>query len=149
MRPPRYRGLLAVVPPYTISGPPAGIAYLLGALKANGCHDVGFVDLRLGGPDWPSLTYSAIGASGENYVFDVPDLPLILHLLRRQPSTEVWNDFERLRWVRSYCRSRSLSPAVLGASLRGTQQWLARWASGLDSPAIVGFSTWISNYLTT
>jgi radical SAM superfamily enzyme YgiQ (UPF0313 family) len=148
MKSPRYRGILAVVPPYTISGPPAGIAYLLGALKANGVHDIGFVDLRLGGPDWPSLTYSAIGTSGQNYIFDVPDLPLILHLLRSR-STEVWNDFAQWPWVRSYCRSRSLSPAVLGASLRRTQQQLARWASGLDGTIIVGFSTWISNYLTT
>jgi radical SAM superfamily enzyme YgiQ (UPF0313 family) len=146
---PQYRGILAVVPPYTISGPPAGIAYLLGMLKANGINDIGFVDLRLGGPDWPMLTYSAIGTSGENYVFDVPDLPLILHLLRRYPSTNIWEDFEELPWVRSYCRSRSLSPIILGSSLRRTQAWLARWASSLDSPVIVGFSTWISNYLTT
>ena len=48
-----YRGLLTVVPPYTISGPPAGTAYLLGMLKSHGVDDFGFVDLRLGGPEWP------------------------------------------------------------------------------------------------
>lgn len=147
--PPHYRAILAVVPPYTISGPPAGIAYMLGMLKAHGINDVGFVDLRVGGPDWPSLTYSAIGSSGENYVFDMPDLPLVMHLLRRSPSADVWADFEQLPWARSYCQARSLSPSVIGTSLRRTQAWLARWASTLDGPAVVGFTTWISNFLTT
>jgi hypothetical protein len=145
----RHRGLLAVVPPYTISGPPAGIAYLLGKLKEKDIDDFGFVDLRLGGPDWPSLTYAAVGRSGENFVFDVPDLPLILHYLQRYPARNIWSDFERLPWVRSYCRARALSPETLGTSLRRTEAWLARWVSTLDTPSIVGFSTWISNYLTT
>ncbi len=145
----RCRGLLAVVPPYTISGPPAGTAYLLGMLKAHGIDDFGFVDLRVGCPEWPSLTYNAIGASGEHFAFDVPDLPLVLHLLRSWPARDVWEDFETLPWVRSYCRERSLTPSVLGDSLRRTEKLLSRWAATLDGPAIVGFTTWISNYLTT
>jgi len=146
---PQYRGILAVVAPYTIAGPPSGIAYLLGKLKQNGINDIGFVDLRIGGPEWLSLTYNAMGSSSEHFVFDVPDLPLVLHFLRRQGAPDVWNDFEELPWVRSYCQSRSLSPVLLGHTLRRTQAWLARWASTLDRPAIVGFSVWISNYLTT
>ncbi|HYK00404.1 MAG TPA: radical SAM protein [Thermoanaerobaculia bacterium] len=145
----QYRGLLAIVPPYTISGPPAGTAYLLGMLKAHGIHDFGFVDLRLGCPDWPSLTYNAIGTQGQHFVFDVPDLPLILHLLKSYPARDVWRDFEQLPWARAYCRERSLEPALLGDSLRRTERWLAGWAAGLEGPAIVGFSTWISNYLTS
>ena len=146
---PQYRGILAVVGPYTIAGPPAGIAYLLGKLKQNGINDIGFVDLRLGGPEWLSLTYNAMGTENEHYVFDVPDLPLVLHFLRRQGAPDVWNDFENLPWARTYCQSRSLSPILLGHTLRRTQAWLARWASTVDRPAIVGFSVWISNYLTT
>lgn len=145
----RHRGLLAIVPPYTISGPPAGTAYLLGMLQAHGVHDFGFVDLRLGAPDWPSLPYNAIGTRGEHFVFDVPDLPLVLHLLRSYPARDVWKDFETLPWAQEYCNKRGLTPAVIGDSLRRTEQWLARWAATLDGPAIVGFSIWISNYLTS
>ncbi|HEX6097752.1 MAG TPA: radical SAM protein [Thermoanaerobaculia bacterium] len=145
----QHRGVLAVVPPYTISGPPAGTAYLLGMLKAHGVHDFGFVDLRLGAPDWPSLTYNAIGTRGEHFVFDIPDLPLVLHLLRTYPARDVWKDFETLPWAEEYCRKRGLTPAVIGDSLRRTERWLARWASTLDGTVIAGFSIWISNYLTS
>jgi pyruvate-formate lyase-activating enzyme len=141
--------MLSVVPPYTIAGPPAGMAYLLGMLHASGIDDVGFVDLRLGAPDWPAITYNSIGVNGESFVIDVPDLPLVLHLLRRLPDARVWNDFEALPWVRRYCLTRSIDPAALGASLRRTQTHLRAWAADAGSPAIAGFSTWTSNYLTT
>jgi radical SAM superfamily enzyme YgiQ (UPF0313 family) len=145
----QHRGLLAIVPPYTISGPPAGTAYLLGMLQAHGIHDFGFVDLRLGAPDWPALPYNAIGTRGEHFVFDIPDLPLVLHLLRSYPARDVWKDFETLPWAQEYCRKRGLTAAVIGDSLRRTEKWLARWAATVDGPAIVGFSIWISNYLTS
>src|SRR5207253_3990044 len=39
--------LLAIVPPYAVWGPPAGAAALLVYLKASGCRDFSFLDLRL------------------------------------------------------------------------------------------------------
>ena len=143
------RGILAIVPPYSISGPPAGMAYLLGTLKANGIHDIGFVDLRLTSFEWPELSYNSLGTFGESFVIDVPDLPLVLHLLRSFPETDIWDEFERLPWARHYCYSRSLPPKVLGTSLRATQSHLQGWATSVEGLAIVGFTTWVTNYLAT
>jgi hypothetical protein len=143
------RGLLAITPPYSTTGPPAGAAYLLGALRANGVDDFGFTDLRLTAFEWPGLTYSGVGTFGENFVIDVPDLPLILHLLRNLPETDIWDDFEQQPWARHYCFSRSLTPSVLGTSLRATQSVLRDWAAEVAGVALVGFTTWVSNSLTT
>src|ERR1700719_1757185 len=103
-----YRGILAVVPPYTISGPPAGAAYLLGMLNSHGIHDVGFCDLRLREPAWEGLSYSSIGSADEHFVLDVPDLPLVLHLLHNCDKAEVWRGLEQMPWMRQYCRTRKL-----------------------------------------
>ena len=121
-----YRGILAAVPPYTVSGPPAGAAYLLGMLSAHGVHDVSFVDLRLREPAWDVLTYSAIGASNESFVLDTPDLPLVLHLLHHLPETDVWRDLERAPWLLRYCRARKLSAPRLAASAPGLLLLLPR-----------------------
>ena len=73
--------LLAIVPPYTVWGPPAGSAALLAYLKASGCYDFGFLDLRLFAPDVITPTYRSIGAFGESYALDIPDLPFLLCFL--------------------------------------------------------------------
>jgi len=118
-------------------------------LSAHGVHDVSFVDLRLREPAWDVLTYSAIGASNESFVLDIPDLPLVLHLLHHLPETDVWRDLERAPWLLRYCRARKLSAPRLGASLRRTRNSVSQWAASLREPVFVGFTTWISNYLTT
>ena len=56
--------LLCIVPPYPITCPPAGAAALLGYLKANGCDDFGFLDLRLFVPWRYAPTYSPMGVFG-------------------------------------------------------------------------------------
>ena len=76
-----YCNLLCIVPPYSLNGVPAGAAALLGYLKANGCEEFSFLDLRLGVPDVYAPTYVHSGAFAESYVMDVPDLPLVLHVL--------------------------------------------------------------------
>ena len=74
--------VLAIVPPYTVIGPPAGAAALLGYLRSKGCQDFDFLDLRLAVPSVFAPTFRSIGAFGETYVMDVPDLPLVLKLLK-------------------------------------------------------------------
>src|ERR1700692_2582003 len=69
-------------PPFSPTAPPAGAAYLLGFLKAQGCRDFDFLDLRLGVPNGYSPTYTYTGAYAEAYVHDIPDLPLVLQLIR-------------------------------------------------------------------
>lgn len=77
MSPHSYRNfkpnLLCIAPPYG-TRVPAGSAYLLGYLKANGCYDFDFLDLRLGAPFDFTPTYKSTGAFGESYGLDLPDL---------------------------------------------------------------------------
>jgi hypothetical protein len=72
--------ILCIVPPYG-SRAPAGTAYLLGYLKAHGCHEFDFLDLRLCAPFDFTPTYRTTGAFGESYVLDIPNLPLVLMML--------------------------------------------------------------------
>ena len=44
---PTKPNLLAIIPPYSLAVPPHGSAALMGYLKANGCDDFDFLDLRL------------------------------------------------------------------------------------------------------
>ena len=145
----RMRGCLAIVPPYNITGPPAGLAYLLGALQAAGVNDIGFSDLRLATGVWPELTYRPAGIFNESFVIDVPDLPLVLHFLNRPFDGGIWQDLEALPWVRRYCATRGLPVRSVAASIRRTQKLAADWAASVDGIALAGFSTWTSNYLTT
>src|SRR5262245_13793652 len=74
--------LLCIVPPYAAPVPPLGPASLLGYLRANGCDDFDFVDLRHYSSHAYAPTYRPSGVFGETYVIDVPDLPLTLRLLK-------------------------------------------------------------------
>src|SRR6185503_5409771 len=88
--------LLCIVPPSALTSyPPAGAAYLLAYLKANGCREFDFVDLRLGAPAAYSPTYNYTGIFGDAWVFDIPDLPLVLQLL-----DNVWKG-SGLEWKRT------------------------------------------------
>lgn len=139
---------LLIVPPYAVNrGPPAGAAALLGYLKANGCHDIGFWDLRLWLPDQYGPTFRTVGAFGENYVVDVPDLPLVLRMLRAAASGEDLVPepdplFER------YCAERLLDSRALTTYLRGVERMLRSAVSRLQGVRFVGMSVWSSNYLT-
>src|SRR4051812_42468232 len=140
--------VLAIVPPYTVIGPPAGAAALLGYLRAEGCEDFDFVDLRLALPSVFAPTYRSIGAFGETYVMDVPDLPLVLKLLNACKSGgplfgDVDDDFER------YCAERLIGVDALAQYLHGMERYLHSALAQLRDVRFIGFSVWASNYLTT
>lgn len=140
--------VLCIVPPYATDCPPAGAAALLGYLKHHGCDEFDFVDLRLWSPPGYAPTYRNLGAAAENFVIDVPDLPLVLELLRASdegrpfvgPPGPVFLD---------YCRRRAIDPAGLHAYMRAMDRFLAAAAARLSGARLVGFTTWTSNLWTT
>jgi hypothetical protein len=139
--------MLCVVPPYTL-GPPAGIAYMLGYAKQQGCHDFGFLDLRLGIPNAHAPTFSHTGVFGESYVMDVPDLPLVLSLVQAvETGAELTSGFPLV--MEQYCRERGISAAYLQDYLTCLDQYFAAIAEGLSGVRFVGCSVWTSNFLTT
>ena len=140
--------VLAIVPPYTVIGPPAGAAALLGYLRSKGCEDFDFLDLRLAVPSVFAPTYRSIGAFGETYVMDVPDLPLVLKLLTASKNgTALFggadDDFER------YCAERLIGVSALAQYLSGMERYLRGALAQLPEVRFIGFSVWTSNYLTT
>ncbi len=140
--------VLAIVPPYTVIGPPAGAAALLGYLRAIGCDDFDFVDLRLAVPSVFAPTYRSIGAFGETYVMDVPDLPLVLTLLKaakggRDLFAGADDTLER------FCAERLIGVDALAQYLTGMERYLRNALAQLPDVRFIGFSVWTSNYLTT
>jgi len=140
--------VLAIVPPYTVIGPPAGAAALLGFLRSKGCKDFDFLDLRLAVPSVFAPTYRSVGAFGETYVMDVPDLPLVLKLLKAAKNgTALFggadDDFER------YCAERLIGVDALGRYLGGMERYLRGALAQIPDVRFIGFSVWASNYLTT
>lgn len=139
--------ILCVAPPYGDRAP-AGTAYLLGYLKAHGCHDFDFLDLRLGAPFDFTPTYRTTGAFGESYVLDIPDLPLVLLLLDAFEKgaslvPEPTPLFER------YCIERGISPQYLHSYLRGLDRYFEAAFSQIPRIDFIGFSTWTPNFLAT
>jgi hypothetical protein len=145
--------LLCIVPPYTSTCPPAGAAALLGYLKANGCDEFGFLDLRLHAyPTSPysyAPTYRPSGVFGESFVIDVPDLPLVLHLLKQHDARRPLSDDILDEWFVDYSIARGIHPHVLAAYLRHIDRFLENAFAQLPNLRFVGFSTWTSNFLTT
>lgn len=143
------RNLLCVVPPYFSAGaPPLGPASLLGYLRAHGHDDVDFLDLRLWVPNSYAPTYRPVGVFGETYIMDVPDLPLVLGVLRNaarghDPLPESDDRYTR------YCLERGISVTVLADYLAGMNRFLDAALRELPQLRFVGFSVWASNYLTT
>ncbi|MDB5073158.1 MAG: hypothetical protein JWM87_4269 [Candidatus Eremiobacteraeota bacterium] len=139
---------LCVVPPFSTLGPPAGIAYLLGYAAAQGYDDIGFLDLRLGIPEAYAPTYVHTGIFGEAYVMDIPDLPLVLSLLRAHD-----NGDEPLAHVAdvldAYCIERGITSAYLLQYLTTLNDYLREVAQQLDGTRFIGFSVWTSNYMTS
>ena len=139
--------LLCIVPPFG-NRPPAGAAYLLGHLEAQGCHDFDFVDLRLGAPFDYAPTYRAIGAFGESFVIDVPDLPLILMLL------EAFRAHDALAPRRSplfdrYCLERGMSPHSMEHYIQSMDRYLGMSLDQLPKVEFIGFSVWSTNLYFT
>src|SRR5438552_14639882 len=142
------RALLCICPPYPMVSPPAGVAGLLGYLKAHGIADFGFLDLRLGTPACYEATYSATGVFGESFVMDVPDLPLVLQLLaatdaKRQYEIAIDDLIER------YCFERGISPNYLASYINGLNRFYEAAFARYADIDFFGFSVWTSNLLPT
>jgi Radical SAM superfamily len=141
--------LLCIVPPSALTNyPPAGAAYLLAYLKANGCREFDFIDLRLGAPAAYSPTYNYTGIFGDAWVFDIPDLPLVLQLL-----DNVWKG-SALEWKRTaafdrYCVERGISPKYLRSYLTALDNYFSTTFSQISEIDFVGFTTWTTNFLST
>lgn len=144
------KALLGIVPPYrTANGPPAAAAALLGHLKREGLA-FEFLDLRLSSVLMEAPTYESVGPFGENYVIDMPDLPLALAVIA---------DFERgeddLRaaldtdWMHRYCMNRALTASRVIEYLVGMSELARNAFATFDALGFCGFSTWSSNYVTT
>lgn len=135
-------------PPFSPTAPPAGASYLLGYLKAQGCHDFDFLDLRLGVPDSYSPTYTYTGAFAEAFVHDIPDLPLVLQLIKSfndgEPLLPRHNElFER------YCLERGISAPYLHNYLRSLNRYFAHVFEQIPDIRFIGFSVWTTNFLST
>lgn len=140
--------LLCIVPPFATNCPPAGAAYLLGYLKANGCHEFDFLDLRLGVPAAYSPTFNYTGIFGEAWVYDIPDLPLVLQLLAN------FSNGSDLEWKRTaafdrYCVERGISPKYLLSYLTALDNYFLTTFSQIEQIDFIGFSTWTTNFLST
>jgi len=141
--------LLSIVPPYQTTGaPPLGAASLLAYLRANQCDDFDFLDLRLLAPSAYAPTYRPVGVFGESYAIDIPDLPLLLKLLRnfgagRALISAPDEPFER------YCLERGISSSFLHSYLTQVDGLVSRTFSQLPRIEFIGFSVWTSNLLTT
>lgn len=146
-----FRNTLCVVPPYqTNGGPPAGIAAMMAYLRRAGHDDFDVLDLRLLVPDSYAPTQSPIGVFGETYVTDIPDLPLVLRILRGHETGgpgPLIGDMDKL-FIR-YCLERGINPKYLHEYLIGMDRFLGDIVSRMPGVAFIGFSTWTSNFLTT
>jgi radical SAM superfamily enzyme YgiQ (UPF0313 family) len=143
--------LLCIVPPYFTGGaPPAGAAALLAYLKANGCHDFDFLDLRLMVPNDVAPTYNPVGLFGESFVIDVPDLPLVLRALDawdRGQSFPLVGDIDEV--FERYCIERGTNPSFLSGYLQSIDRFLKETFDRIPDLQFVGMSIWSSNYLTS
>jgi radical SAM superfamily enzyme YgiQ (UPF0313 family) len=148
-RAPFSPSLLSIVPPYQTTGaPPLGAASLLAYLRANGCDDFDFLDLRLLAPNAYAPTYRPVGVFGESYAIDIPDLPLLLRMLRSRAAgrplvPEPDELFER------YCLERGISSSFLHSYLSQVDGLVSRTFSQIPHIEFIGFSVWTSNLLTT
>jgi hypothetical protein len=135
-------------PPFSPTAPPAGAAYLLGYLKAQGCYDFDFLDLRLGVPDSYSPTYTYTGAFAEAFVHDIPDLPLVLKLIRAfDDGAPLMPEADDL--LERYCLERGISMPYVHTYLCGLHRYFAHVFDQIPDIRFIGFSVWTTNFLST
>jgi len=138
--------LLCTVPPYPVTVPPAAPAALLGYLKSKGINDFAYLDLRLYVPQSYATTYSPMGVFGESYIIDVPDLPLVLALLKSYgQGTSLIGELGEL--MDSYCLERGINPGYLKSYLTCFDRFLGQVFDNLGDLNLVGFTVWNSNFL--
>jgi radical SAM superfamily enzyme YgiQ (UPF0313 family) len=143
------RALLSICPPYPMVCPPAGAAALLGYLKTHGIEDFDFLDLRLGTPACYEATYTATGVFGESFIMDVPDLPIVLQLLRASDSGCTYRVVVDDPLVERYCLERGISEKYLESYLNGLSRYYEAAFEPYRDLDFIGFSVWTSNFLTT
>jgi len=139
--------ILCIAPTYGLRVP-AGAAYLNGYLKSKGCDAFDVLDLRLSAPFEYNPTFRKVGAFGESYVMDIPDLPLVLQLL------DAYDRGAQLGPDRSplfdrYCIERGISPAFLHTYLVQLDRFMAASFAQIPNIDFIGFTTWTANYLPT
>ena len=144
---PRHKpNLLCIVPPYPVTVPPASAAALLGYLKAKGCNEFSFLDLRLWVPQSSAITYASTGVFGESYIIDVPDLPLVLSLLKAYESgAPLVGQFGEQ--MDSYCLERGINPGYLKSYLTCFDNFVDQTFASLGDLDLVGFTVWNTNFL--
>jgi len=135
-------------PPFSPTAPPAGASYLLGYLKSQGCYDFDFLDLRLGVPDSYSPTYTYTGAYAEAFVHDIPDLPLVLQLIKSFDDGESLIP-QRNELFERYCLERGISATYLYNYLCGLNRYISGIFEQIPDIRFIGFSVWTTNYLST
>lgn len=144
----RKPALLCIVPPYSILEPPAGMGYLLAYARRNGCTEFDFQDFRLGVPEAYAPTYYHTGLFGESFVMDIPDLPLLLNILRNfEDQHDLLAGMSPI--AERYCHERGMRTAYIERYLRCMDNYLTHVVGQLNDVRFVGLSTWTSNFLST
>ncbi len=140
--------LLCITPYFGNSVPPAGAAALLSHLHENGCTDFAFTDFRTWLP-YRCQTFSEMGAFAETFVLDVPELPIVLKILRafREGKSSVVP--ERDAAFDNYCMFRLLNPKYVHQYLVTLERFFEGAWQQYDGLKFVGFTTWTTNYLST
>ncbi len=141
--------LLCIVPPSNVTHyPPAGAAYLLGYLKAKGCREFDFIDLRLGAPSAYSPSFNYTGIFGDAWVHDIPDLPIVLQLIDNVCRGAVL-EWKQTATFERYCIERGISPKYLLSYLTALDKYFSTTFSQIGDIDFIGFTTWTTNFLST
>jgi len=85
---------------------------------------------------------------GETYVVDVPDLPIVLRLLRSFDEGKPFT-VEADAIFENYCLERGINSHYLQRYLAQLDRFLADSLSQVPQIDFIGFTTWSSNMLTT
>ena len=140
--------LLCVTPYFGNSVPPSGAAALLAYLHQHDCTDFAFIDFRNWLP-YRCPTFSEMGAFAETFVLDVPELPIVLKMLRAFRDGDATVVPERDRMFDDYCMRRLLNPKYVHQYLVTLERFFAGVWQQHDHVKFAGFTTWTTNYLST
>ncbi len=140
--------LLCVTPHFGNSVPPAGPAALLAFLHQNDCNDFAFTDFRTWLP-YRCKTFNEMGAFAETFVLDVPELPIVLKLLKAFRDGNPSVVPERDAVFDDYCTKRLLNPKYVHQYLVTLERFFASAWKQHSHVQFAGFTTWTTNYLST
>jgi len=140
--------LLCVTPHFGNAVPPGGPAALLAYLHHNDCRDFAFVDFRTWLPH-RCRTFNEMGAFAETFVLDVPELPIVLKMLKAFRDGEKLIVQDRDDIFDNYCLKRLLDPKFVHQYLVTLERFFATAWRQYSHVKFVGFTTWTTNYLST